>query len=303
MRLQPSTWALVLSATSSQYYGPFLCYQAQLIISGTGVLASPLASSSYKQNAETDLVDRQFTGPNGTDLGPGPVCTLATCDFEDCAEAPICQNNPGKKRSTYIKLVGRQFACPTGLECGPGPVCTAATCSISGCADAAVCQPNNKRSSLVQRDCPPFLFGPECGPPCTATTCDFEDCAEAEVCQGYVKRGGLLDRGLGCPPDIPCGHGPVCTAATCGLAGCADAEVCQDIGNSKRSAETDIVYPVCDICYVDANGATVCGCAHPSGGKERRGEDEICPDFCIVTDEGETLCGCAAEAYEKSLQG
>ena len=213
------------------------------------------------------------------------------------------------KRSPYIKLVGRQFECPPGLECGPGPECTAATCSIAGCADAEVCQPSSKRSNdlkLLGPDCPPPLFGPECGPPCTATTCDFEDCAAAEVCQGYIKRSddiSLLNRGFGCPPDIPCGHGPVCTAATCGLGDCAETEVCQDIANSKRSAETDIVYPVCDICYVNDKGVTVCGCAHPGGEKKRREADKVCPEFCIVTLTGETLCGCEAEAYEKSLQG
>ena len=274
-----------------------------------GVLASPLASGSQKRSAQSDLVDRQFTGPNGINLGPGPVCTLATCDIGDCAEAEVCQDSSGKKRSTYIKLVGRQFECPPGVECGPGPECTAATCSIAGCADAEVCQPNNKRSNdrnLLGRDCPPFLHGPECGPPCTATTCDFEECAAAEVCQGYIKRSddiNLLNRGFHCPSDLPCGPGPVCTAETCGLGDCAEAPVCQDAGNTKRSAETDIVYPVCDICYVDDNGATVCGCNHPSRGVKARGEEEICPDFCIVTVTGETLCGCEAEAYEKSLQG
>ena len=233
------------------------------------------------------------------------MCTLATCDVGDCAESEICQN-AGKKRSTYIKLVGRQFECPPGIECGPGPECTAATCSIPGCADAEVCQPNNKRSNdlnLLGRDCPPFLHGPECGPPCTATTCDFEECAAAEVCQGYIKRGdnlNLLNRGYGCKE---CGPGPVCTAETCGFGDCAEAPVCQDISKEKRSAETDIVYPVCDICYVDANGATVCGCNDPSGGVKRREKEKVCPDFCIFTETGETLCGCEAEAYEKSLQG
>ena len=231
------------------------------------------------------------------------MCTLATCDVGDCAEAEICQNYSGKKRSTYIKLVGRQFECPPGIECGPGPECTAATCSIAGCADAEVCQPNNKRSNLA-RDCPPFLHGPECGPPCTATTCDFEECAAAEVCQGYVKRSddiNLLNRNPPiCPQDVVgCGPGPVCTDATCGLGNCIESEGCI----AKRSAETDIVYPVCDICYVDANGATVCGCTHPSGGVKRREERKVCPEICIVTETGETLCGCEAEAYEKSLQG
>ena len=231
---------------------------------------------------------------------------MDTCGLGDCAEASVCQGYTGKKRSTYIKLVGRQFECPPGLECGPGPVCTAATCSIAGCANAPVCQPNDKRSNdlnLLGRQCPPPLFGPECGPPCTATTCDFGECAETDVCQGYVKRGDLLNRGLGCPPDIPCGHGPVCTAATCGLGDCAETPVCQDIANNKRSADTDIAHPVCDICYVDANGATVCGCTHAGSEKMRRGADKVCPDFCIVTETGETLCGCEAEAYEKSLQG
>ena len=101
---------------------------------------------------------------------------------------------------------------------------------------------------------------------------------------------------------MPCGHGPECTAATCDLPGCADAEVCQDNGNTKRSAETDIIHPVCDICHV-VNGVTVCGCDTVSGGVKRRGEDKVCPEFCIITEDGETLCGCAAEAYEKSLQG
>ena len=102
---------------------------------------------------------------------------------------------------------------------------------------------------------------------------------------------------------MPCGPGPECTPATCDLPGCVDADVCQGTSVEERSAETDIIHPVCDICTVNENGVTECGCATPGEGVERRETEQVCPDFCITTKDGEDLCGCAAEAYEKSLQG
>lgn len=102
---------------------------------------------------------------------------------------------------------------------------------------------------------------------------------------------------------MECGPGPVCTLELCDLPGCADAKICQDVQEQKRSAETDIVHPVCDICVVGEDGLPVCGCATSSQGAERRDTEKICPLFCISTEDGETLCGCAAEAYEESNRG
>lgn len=82
-----------------------------------------------------------------------------------------------------------------------------------------------------------------------------------------------------------------------------DAEVCQNYPDQKRSAETEIVHPVCDICIVGQDGVPVCGCATSSDGVERRETEKICPLFCITTEDGETLCGCAAQAYEKANPG
>ena len=229
-----------------------------------GVLASPLLSSSSKGSAVADLVNRQYC-PSGIDCGPGLECTAAICDYEDCADAPVCQGSKNRKRSAANSLMSRQFKCPPGLECGVGPVCTAATCGLSGCADAPVCQGSgNKKRNAADT---------------------------------------LVSRQFDCPPGIECGHGPECTTATCDLPGCADAEVCQDNGDKKRSADTDIVHPVCDICIVGEDGIPVCGCATAGKRAERRGPAAACPEFCIVTEDGETLCGCAAEDYEESGKG
>lgn len=192
-------------------------------------------------------------------------------------------------------MADRQFDCPPGIECGPGPECTAATCDLAGCADAEVCNPNRKRN--------------------VATL--------------------LVDRQLECPPGLDCGPGPVCTPELCDDPGCADAEACQGGQDRKRSAETDIVPPVCDICEVDDNGVTHCGCdttptatpkkrdtencdicyindegvpvcgcdVDPTAAPKKREAERVCPLFCITTEDGETLCGCAAEDYEQSLQG
>ena len=125
------------------------------------------------------------------------------------------------------------------------------------------------------------------------TPSNYKRSAEAEI----------VDRQFQCPPGLQCGPGPVCTQATCNLPGCADAEVCQGYQDEKRSAESDIIYPICDICIVDDNGVTHCGCAVPGGGPDRRGLERPCPQYCIVTEDGKTLCGCAAQDYENSLHG
>ena len=83
------------------------------------------------------------------------------------------------------------------------------------------------------------------------------------------------------------------------MGSCANTAVCQ----KKRSAETKIAQPVCDICIVGGSGVPVCGCATNGGAPKKRASDKICPLFCITTTSGEELCGCAAEAYEESLEG
>ena len=132
---------------------------------------------------------------------------------------------------------------------------------------------------------------------------------DAPLCQNVTSKpivvaATLSERQFDCPSGVECGPGPECTPELCDLPGCADAEVCQvDSDNKKRSAETDVVHPVCDICTVDENGVTVCGCATAGEEVKRRGTEQVCPEYCILTVDGETLCGCAAEAYEDSLQG
>ena len=228
----------------------------------TDVLASPIASSNRERSPASELVNRQLGCPPGSHCGPGPVCAPPLCDLPACVGTELCQNSTQtQKRSTAAPLVDRQFSCPSGLDCGPGPVCTAGTCDLPGCADAEICQDQYQKRSTA---------------------------------------GTLEDRQITCPPGLHCGPGPECTPDTCDIEGCADAEVCQGDQYKKRSPDTDITHPVCDICIVGANGVPVCGCATTSGGPKRRDAEKACPLFCIVTDEGETLCGCAAEDYEKA---
>ena len=138
------------------------------------------------------------------------------------------------------------------------------------------------------------------------TEISLADVLASPLTPSNYKRGAeaeLTDRQLPCPPGLHCGHGPECTPATCDLPGCADAEVCQGYRDEKRSAESGITHPICDICIVGENGVPVCGCAVPGGGPERRGLERVCPQFCIVTEDGKTVCGCAAEDYEDSSRG
>lgn len=129
---------------------------------------------------------------------------------------------------------------------------------------------------------------------------------DAPACQNVTSKrspANLVDRQFDCPPGIECGPGPECTLELCDDPGCADAEVCQNGQDEKRSADTDIVHPVCDICIVGPDGIPVCGCATSSDGVERRETEKVCPLFCITTEDGETLCACAAQAYEEANQG
>ena len=111
---------------------------------------APLCQNATSKNSVAPtLGNRQLGCPRGDECGPGPECTLGTCDLPGCAEAEVCQDSADERRSLESDLVNRQITCPPGLECGPGPVCTPDTCDLAGCAGAEVCQgvADEKRSA------------------------------------------------------------------------------------------------------------------------------------------------------------
>ena len=227
------------------------------------MLASPLSPNSFKRNAETDLVNRQFDCPPGIPCGHGPECTPALCDLPGCADADVCQN---QKRNAAPALLDRQLSCPPGQHCGPGPECTPATCNLPGCADADVCQPQKQKRTAAAAATP-------------------------------------AKRQFDCPPGLHCGPGPECTPATCDLPGCADADVCQNQKRNPESDIVHPVCDICivgDDGVVVCGCATAPG---GGGRKIRRDTEKICPQYCITTKKGQTLCGCAAQDYENSLHG
>ncbi len=169
-------------------------------------------------------------------------------------------------QSAEANIIARQFRCPPGDHCGPGPVCATIFCHLPGCVDAPACQ-------------------------------------NVTITSKRSPKATVANRQLDCPPGIACGPGPECTAELCDLPGCVDADVCQGDQDKKRSADTDIVHPICDICEVNADGVKVCGCATADGGSKRRATERVCPLFCITTEDGDELCGCAAEDYENSSNG
>lgn len=235
----------------------------------------------------------------------------------------------------------------TSVDPNPGPGgCTQHCTQGHGCLE--VCTPISKRSAEADLSNRKRMCGGSLCllPVCEGPFCSLDGCADAPACQNTTSKRSqeapLVERQLGCPPGIPCGHGPACTPATCDLPGCADADVCQDqdqkrdvvergfgcppgipcghgpvctattcglpgcadadVCVSKREAKTEIIRPICDICRVTDKGVVECCGTIVPGALERRDSEKICPLFCITTEEGDTLCGCAAQDYQRSLQ-
>ena len=175
----------------------------------------------------------------------------------------ICE--PISKRNLDADLIDRQTACPRGFVCIQ-PVCEGQFCSLDGCADAPACQ------NAISKRSPDDI----------------------------VARGQFE-----CPLGIDCGLEPipVCTPAACDLLGCADTHLCKGGQVSKRSAESEILHPICDLCQVVDSTAIDCCGTIVSGVLKRTDLESVCPLYCITTKDGETLCGCAAQDYIISLQG
>ena len=186
-----STWALMLSAVSSQFHllSTSLTKQSHKALTcSAGILASPLSSSIYEQNAEAELVERQIACPVGQDCGPGPVCAGQFCELDTCADAPACQDQ-SKKRSEAAPLVARGFGCPPDIPCGSGPVCAGSFCDLPACEGSSLCVNETEKRS---------------------------------------QSAPLADRGLGCPPGVPCGAGPVCAGSLCEDPACIGSSLCVD---------------------------------------------------------------------------
>lgn len=127
-------------------------------------------------------MDRQLPCPPGIECGPGPVCTLATCDLTGCADAEVCQGYQDRKRNAKVDIAERDCdVCRPqqngNFVCG-GCGCTAETCDNPTCALLDICTgPLNRKRSA----------GPHCD------SCEVNDEGVVKCC-GVIVSEGLKQR-------------------------------------------------------------------------------------------------------------
>lgn len=251
-------------------------------------------------------IKRGLGCPDGLHCGPGPECTIDTCDFAGCAKASICSN-----------IKERQLPCPPGLNCGHGPQCTPFTCGLPGCRDLPMCAVKSSKgtSNTVHHPCPQICdeFG-HCGCnfnttipgklptiECTATTCHLPGCAAAPVCvsqpiksikQVPVEISPTNSTGSAIPGKLPKLE---CTPISCHLPGCAASEVCvkhtnvTDHASHSGNAAPTVIHPCPDVCDEDGH----CGCDYEAAhGKVKRFATNMLNHPCPLICNEQGQCGC-----------